>query len=74
MYGNPLKKLNKLKECKNFTISLKPNSKEEEDRLYKELSEVGTDAVALHDEFWGYWGTCNDRFGIRWKFNISKQT
>ncbi len=63
----------KLVEGNNFTINLSPDSKEEADRLYKELSEGGTDGVAPHDEFWGYWGTCKDRFGIRWMFNIIKQ-
>jgi len=63
----------KLMEGNNFTISLSPDSKAETDGLYKELSEGGTDGVAPHDEFWGYWGTCKDRFGIRWMFNIIKQ-
>jgi PhnB protein len=62
----------KLVEGNNFTICLSPDSKEEADRLYSELSEGGTDGVAPHDEFWGYWGTCKDRFGIRWMFNIIK--
>ncbi|MDB5008988.1 MAG: glyoxalase [Mucilaginibacter sp.] len=62
----------KLVEGNNFTICLNPDNKEEADRLYNELSEGGTDGVAPHDEFWGYWGTCKDRFGIRWMFNISK--
>jgi PhnB protein len=62
----------KLVEGNNFTISLNPDSKEEADRLYKDLAEGGTDGVAPHDEFWGYWGTCKDRFGIRWMFNIMK--
>ncbi len=62
-----------LVEGNNFTISLNPDSKEEADRLYKELSEGVTDGVPPHDEFWGYWGTCKDRFGIRWMFNIMKQ-
>ena len=62
----------KLVEGNNFTISLNPDSKEEADRLYKELSEGATDAVPPHDEFWGYWGTCKDRFGIRWMFNVMK--
>jgi len=60
----------KLVEGNNFTISLNPDTKEEADRLYKELSEGGSDAVPPHDEFWGYWGTCKDRFGIRWMFNV----
>jgi len=62
----------KLVEGNNVTLSLNPDSKEEADRLYKELSEGATDAVAPHEEFWGYWGTCKDRFGIRWMFNVMK--
>ena len=54
----------------NTTISLEPDSKAEADRIYAALSEGGTDCVAPHDEFWGYWGVCLDRFGIRWMFNI----
>lgn len=61
----------KLVEGNNVTISLNPDSKAEADRLYKELAEGGSDSVAPHDEFWGYWGTCKDRFGIRWMFNVS---
>jgi|SRR5580704_5702470 PhnB protein len=63
----------KLVEGNNFTISLGPDTKEEADRLYQELSDGGSDSVAPHNEFWGYWGTCKDRFGIRWMFNIMKQ-
>jgi PhnB protein len=63
----------KLVEGNNFTISLNPDTKEEADRLYKELSAGGSEGVAPHDEFWGYWGTCKDRFGIRWMFNVMKQ-
>jgi PhnB protein len=64
----------KLIEGNNFTISLNPDTKEEADRLYNELSPGGADGVAPHEEFWGYWGTCKDRFGIRWMFNIIKQS
>ena len=63
----------RLIEGNNVTISLNPDTKEEADRFYKELSEGGADGVAPHDEFWGYWGTCKDRFGIRWMFNIPNQ-
>ena len=63
----------KLVEGNNVTISLNPDTKEEADRLYKELSQGGADGVAPHDEFWGYWGTCKDKFGIRWMFNITNQ-
>eukprot|EP01037_Dinobryon_pediforme_P007479 gene7479-7543_t len=60
----------KLIEGNNFTISLTPDTKAEADRLYAELSEGVTDGVPPHDEFWGYWGTCKDRFGIRWIVKI----
>ena len=63
----------KLVEGNNVTISLNPDTKEEADRLYKELSQGGSAGVAPHDEFWGYWGTCKDKFGIRWMFNVSNQ-
>lgn len=63
----------KLLEGNNVTISLNPDTKEETDRLYKELANGGTEGVAPHDEFWGYWGTCKDKFGINWMFNISSQ-
>jgi PhnB protein len=57
----------------NTTISLEPDTKEEADRLYKALSQGTTDGVPPHDEFWGYWGVCLDRFGIRWMFNVPNQ-
>ena len=60
----------KLVEGNNFTISLNPDTKEEADKLYHDLAEGVTDGVPPHEEFWGYWGTCKDRFGIRWMFNV----
>jgi len=63
----------KLIEGNNFTINLNTDTKAEADRLYQELSQGGPDGVAPHDEFCGYWGTCKDKFGIRWMFNVSNQ-
>ncbi|HXB39049.1 MAG TPA: VOC family protein [Bacteroidia bacterium] len=59
----------------NTTISLNLDSKEEADRIYNALSQGGDakQCVAPHDEFWGYWGVCLDKFGIRWMFNVMKQ-
>ena len=57
----------------NVTISLEPDSKEETDRLFKALSEGGSDIAPMRDEFWGYWGCCLDKFGTRWMFNFPKQ-
>ena len=70
MATDMLESMGQLVEGNNVTISLNPDTKEEADRLYKELAEGGTDTVAPHDEFWGYWGTCKDRFGTRWMFNV----
>lgn len=62
-----------LKIGNNTTINLEPDSKEEADRLFKALSEGGSDIMAPQDMFWGaYWGVCLDRFGIRWMFNYQK--
>jgi len=61
-----------LKIGNNTTINLEADSKEEVDRLYKVLSEGGSEMNAPMDMFWGYWGVCLDRFGIRWMFNCSK--
>ncbi len=61
----------KLVEGNNVTISLNPDTREEANRLYNELSEGSTGGVAPHEEFWGYWGTCKDKYGVRWMFNIS---
>ncbi|MGG7034296.1 MAG: VOC family protein [Flavobacterium sp.] len=57
----------------NTTISLELDSKEEADRIYNELAKESTECVAPHDEFWGYWGVCLDKFGIRWMFNVPAQ-
>lgn len=62
----------KLKIGNNITISLEPDTKEEADRMYNALSQGATECVTPHDEFWGYWGVCLDRFGIRWMFNVPK--
>jgi PhnB protein len=56
----------------NTTISLEPDSKQEVDRLYSALCQGGKDGMAPQEMFWGYWGTCQDRFGVRWMFNYLK--
>ena len=54
----------------NTTINLEPDSLDETQRLYAQLSDGGSEAMPLQQMFWGaWWGTCLDRFGIRWMFN-----
>jgi PhnB protein len=54
----------------NTTISLQLDSREEADKMYAKLSEGGKDKAPMTEQFWGYWGCCLDRFGVRWMFNV----
>lgn len=63
----------KLRVGNNVTISLEPDTKEETDRLFQVLSDGGSEVAPMRNEFWGYWGCCLDKFGIRWMFNFPKQ-
>jgi PhnB protein len=63
----------KLVEGNNVTINLEPDTKTETDRLFKALSEGGSDIAGMRQEFWGYWGCCKDKFGVRWMFNCTNQ-
>jgi PhnB protein len=54
----------------NFSINLHPDSREEADRLYAGLSVGSAFAPGMVDMPWGaYWGSFEDRFGIRWMIN-----
>jgi PhnB protein len=55
----------------NTTIALEPDSKEEADRLYSELSADGNQGSGMSQMFFGYWGSCLDRFGVRWMINYT---
>ena len=56
----------------NTTINLEPDSREETQRLFDALSDGSTQCAPLVDMFWGAtWGTCLDRFGVRWMFNYA---
>jgi PhnB protein len=55
----------------NTTVNLELDDRGEADRLYALLSKGGSEGSGMLDQFWGYWGCCLDRFGIRWMFNVS---
>jgi len=56
----------------NTTLNLEPDTLEETQRLYDALSEGGAEGSGLEQMFWGAtWGSCLDRFGIRWMFNYA---
>ncbi len=54
----------------NMYIMLDPDSKEETERLFVELSAGGKVEQELQVMFWGaYYGSCKDKFGVQWMFN-----
>lgn len=63
-----------LVEGNNVYINLEPDTRKETDRLFKALSEDGTVEMPLQEMFWGdYYGSCSDKFGIKWMFNCSQK-
>ena len=62
-----------LNQGNNMYINLQPDTKEEADQLFKALSEGGKVEQELQDMFWGdYFGSLEDKFGIRWMFNVGE--
>ena len=57
----------------NTTISLETDTREEADRLFLALSDGASEASGMQEMFFGYWGTCLDRFGIRWMINYRER-
>lgn len=62
----------KVKIGNNTTLSLNLDSLEQADELYAKLSVGSTEQAPPHQEPWGYWGVCLDRFGVRWMFNVDE--
>ncbi len=55
----------------NMHISLEPDSKEETERIFKQLSAGGKVDMPLQDMFWGaYFGSFTDKYGINWMLNF----
>lgn len=54
----------------NTTINLELQDRAETERLFDLLGEGSEEMSPLADMPWGaYWGTCLDKYGIRWMFN-----
>jgi PhnB protein len=55
----------------NFSLSVNSGTREEADKLYKELSAKGTSTMPMAVTFWGsYFGMLTDRFGINWMISV----
>lgn len=56
----------------NISITLMPDTRDEADRLFAELSEGGRADMPMQEMFWGdYYGSLVDQFGIPWMINCS---
>jgi PhnB protein len=56
------------------SVSVHPDSREEADRMFKDLSDGGEVTMPMADAFWGdYFGMCTDKFGIRWMVNYHEE-
>ena len=54
------------------SVYLEPDTRAEANRLYAALAEGGEASVPLQEMFWGgYYGSCVDRYGVRWMFNCA---
>ena len=52
-------------------ISLEPDTREEADQLYADLSAGGEIGMVLTDMSWGaYYGDFTDKFGVSWMINV----
>lgn len=51
----------------NSQIMINPETREEADRLFAELSDGGNVEMGMQDTFWGaYFGSFTDKFGVCW--------
>jgi len=58
----------------NFSLSLTTDSREEADRLFRELSAGGQIKMPMNQTFWGsYFGVLTDKFGIGWTMSFDSE-
>lgn len=58
----------------NMYINIEPDTREEADRIFNELSVGGKIEMPIQDMFWGaYFGSFTDKFGINWMVNFQNK-
>ncbi|MBO9702212.1 MAG: SRPBCC domain-containing protein [Sporocytophaga sp.] len=63
----------KLVSGNNMHINVEPETREETERIFKELSEGGEVIMPLADMFFGaYYGQLKDKYGINWMLHYQK--
>ena len=64
----------KLSSGNNMHICIEPETREEADRLFKELSAGGNVTMPMADMFFGaYFGEFSDKYGINWMINYQEK-
>lgn len=64
----------KLAPGNNVYLSLHPESLEESERLFNELSKDGKIEMKFIKMFWGdYFGSFTDKFGVQWMINYGEK-
>jgi len=59
----------------NSYISIAPDSREEADRIFAELSKDGKVEMDMQEMFWGdYFGSFQDQYGVYWMINYNMMT
>lgn len=59
----------------NISLFVNTESKEEADRLFKDLSTGGNVIMPIDQTFWGdYFGMCTDKFGINWMISFNENS
>jgi len=65
----------KLSFGNNFHLSVETESKEEADRIFKDLSKDGKVTMPQDNTFWGaYFGMLRDKYGIQWMVSYTPKT
>lgn len=60
------------KSGNNNYISITPDTREEADRIFNELSAGGEVEMPMEEMFWGdYFGSFKDKFGTYWMINYN---
>lgn len=60
------------KSGNNNYISITPDTREEADRIFNELSAGGEVEMPMEEMFWGdYFGSFKDKYGIYWMINYN---
>jgi len=62
----------KLTVGNNLSLMIEAESKDEANRIFKQLSTGANVQMPLEDAFWGtYYGMLTDKFGIQWMVNYT---